>query len=192
MNLGTLITANANVNIITYKLMAHADPLRTGMPQEQRQKTRVLVINYLIAWEKMGKFNEKIIIVGNHSIDTSIVLPLTLIELLNQEFIDTFGDKILPIPSTTSVKSVTRLYAQQERVIHISARPPPSYARAIYRRLQDPNLDAPIDETESLSYCLDNNPHISETERSKQQPSRTNLPTYLDREGVHYRMTPSY
>ncbi len=184
-----------NVDYLAEMIIAKADPLRNGSSSGQRMVIVDRVHQFLRSWVRLGKFESPTIKIDGKIHPVSMVSPVALRDYFNTEFITAFGNTILPPSDVTNVTSVVNpdgLFAQQDRIIKMNAKPVPFYERAIYRRLNDWNLDLAMDETENPFYRMDKNPRITDQERSKTDRQSEKLDTYLDREGLSYRMIPKY
>lgn len=187
------IQSDNNVAYIADMIIGRADPLRNGASAGQRMVVIEKVKQMLQSWQNLGKFESHTITINGQLHHVSSISPVTLLDHYNTEFVSSFADTILPTSDVAKVVSVTNpdgLYAQQERVIKMTAKPVPFYERAIYRRLNDWNLNTQLDETEAPFYRMDKNPRLSDAERQKTNTANKALDTYLDREGLAYRMLP--
>ncbi len=185
------ISDKQNVDLLVDRIIERNDPLRNTISSAQRDIIRAGVEKFLRSWKQTGKFDQNSILVNGYPVDTRVISTPTLIELYNKEFVESFSEAIFPSNSATKVKSVLNpngMYAQQSRVINFNPRSTPFYERALYRRLVDRNMELPLNESESPFYRLDFNPRMSDTERRKREPSRSELPLSFDRENLHYSM----
>lgn len=189
------VMSDANVGYITDLVIAKADPLRNGISQGQRLVVFDKVKKLLASWKSLGKFDQRTIKIAGKVLRVLAVSPITLRDSYNTEFVTEFAETIMPHSDATKVTSVVNpdgMFAQQERIIKMTSKPVPFYERAIFRRLNDWQLDQRIDETESPFYKMDHNPRLSSAERKKTDVARAEQPSYLDREGLSYRMIPKY
>ncbi len=187
-----MVTGSTNVEYLTKMIIEQADPLRNNSSLHNRDKIKTRVIQLLESWTNMGKFDGESIQFEGKKYLIKTVSPVNLLDHYNKEFISTFTESILSTNDVTKVTSVTNpngLYAQQERIITINSKPIPFYQRAVFRRLNDWTNEQQLDETEMPFYKMDHNPRLTATERKKTELS-TRQDTYLDREGLSYRMKP--
>ena len=190
-----MVMEDKNVEYITDLVIGRADPLRNGNSIANRDTVKASVKRLLDSWKNMGKFDQQTTSFGGKTLQVLSVSPIALLDHYNTEFVQTFAETILPASDVTKVTSVTNpdgLFAQQERITKINSRPVPFYERSLYKRLNDFTLDQRIDETEMPFYKLDHNPRMLDSERKKRDVDRKEKPTYMDREGLSYRMKPKY
>ena len=190
-----MVTSTENIEYLTKLVIDRADPLRNGSSLTAPETIRPRIQKLLQAWKNVGKFNYDTIQFEGKTLSVRAVSPTALLDHYNTEFVKAFAESILPTSDVTKVTSVTNpngLYAQQERIIKINSKPVPFYERALYKRLNDFTLDQRIDETEMPFFRMDHNPRMTDAERKKRDIDRTQEPTYLDREGLSYRMNPDY
>lgn len=179
----------SNVDYLTESIFDKADPLRNSGYSALTVKDKV--IQYLKAWQQLGKFDKLKNFRGEEIRDVSMV---STIQAFNQEFVNAFADKIINYDDPTKVKSMTNLnglYAQQSHTLTTTGKQIPFYERALYRRLNDWNLDFREDETENMFYMMDHNPKLSDAERKKTNRDPEMDPS-LDRVGMSFRMIPHY
>lgn len=189
------IKSDNNVEYIIDRIIERVDPLRNNTHVGSRLAMKEKVLQYLESWNNLGRFNKSTIPFEGKVYEIKTVSPIALLDHYNREFVNVFAESILPIEDVTKVSSVVNpngLYAQQERLIRINSKPVPFYERSLYKRLHDTNLDQRIDEVESPFYKMDHNPRMSDTERKKRDLDPHQLPTYMDRVGLSYRMKPNY
>ena len=189
-----MVMSSTNMDYLTDMILARADPLRNGVAVGARDGVRTRVEQLLTSWKNLGKFDQITIPFEGKTMLVNTVSPVALLDAWNMQFMDAFAETILPASDITNVTSVVNpngLFAQQERILRVNSKPVPFYERALYRRLTDRNLDQRIDETEHPFYKMDANPHLSDEERKKTDRDAM-LPTYLDREGMSFRMLPKY
>lgn len=189
------IMSDSNVEHLVDKIIERADPLRNGNLLGVRPIVKDKVDKFLLSWNNLGRFDKITIPFEGKTYNVKTVSPVALLDHYNKEFVDTFAETILPYSDPTKVTSVVNpngMYAHQERILRINSKPVPFYERSIYKRLHDTKLDQRIDETESPFYRLDYNPRMPNTERKKRDVDTTQLPSYLDRQGIAYRMKPKY
>lgn len=194
-DIAELVMSETNMDYIADLVIGRADPLRNGSSIDQRDKVKASIKRTLDSWKNMGKFEQQMTSFQGKPFRLLSMSPTALLDHYNTEFVETFAESILPISDAMKVTSVTNpdgLFAQQERIIKIQSKPIPFYERAIYKRLNDFTLDQRIDETEMPFYKLDHNPRMLDSERKKRDIDRKEQPTYLDREGLSYRMKPKY
>ena len=190
-----LVMSPSNVDYIVNLVIARADPLRNGVSIAQRNKVTAEVTRLLESWKNVGKFDRDTISSEGKKLLIRAVSPIALLDHYNTDFVEAFAESILPTSDVTKVTSVVNpdgLYAQQERIIKINSRPINIYERSIFKRLNDFTLDQRIDETEMPFYKMDHNPRMLDSERKKRDIDRKEQPTYMDREGLSYRMKPRY
>ena len=183
-----------NISYLTKMVIDRADPLRNGSAVGQFAIVKDKVTQFMESWKSLGKFDRHYEVRNGKQVEVKSVNIIAHIDSLNLEFLNAFAEKILPASDITKVTSVVNpngLFAQQERVIKTSAKPVPFYERALYRRLNDFNLDLGMDETESPFYKMDHNPKLSEAERKKTDKT-VEQPSLIDREGMHTRMIPKH
>lgn len=192
-----MMFAKRNINYITKLIIDRADPLRNGSSVKSSDMVAMIkskVSEYLNSWKTLGKFDKHMTSDDNKRVLARTVNAVAMIDSYNKEFVDAFADRILPYNDPTQVTSVLNpngLYAQQERILVTNSKPTPFYERALYRRLNDWNLDIRQDETEMPFYKMDHNPRLSDAERKKTN-STVEVPTYLDRQNFSFRMKPNY
>lgn len=187
--------AVSNVEYLTDLIIARADPSRSVIPNGIRAIVVAKVKEFLTSWRALGKFEFHYILINGNKHVVSSISPVALKDHYNTEFVEEFAEKILPMSQATNVRSVTNpngMYAQQERIIKMTAKPVPFYERALYRRLNDWTVDLPVDETQNPFYRMDHNPRLSKKERKKTDLDKTPVITPLDRESLSYRMIPNY
>lgn len=190
-----MVTSKENVAYITKLIIERADPLRNARLIDYVENVQLRVVRLLESWKNIGKFDQDTISFEGRKLAVRTVSPTALLDHYNLEFVQTFAESILPTSNVTNVTSVVNpngLYAQQERIIKINSKPVPFTQRSNFRRLHDTKLDQRIDETETFFYRMDKNPHISEAERKKTDVDLKQSNTYMDREGLSYRMKPKY
>lgn len=188
------VMSDENVHYLSKMIIERADPTRNGSGKGQLNIVKEKVILFLTSWKALGKFDRMFKSSGGKQVEVRTVNIVSYVDSLNLEFLDAFAEKILPASQVTKVVSVVNpggLYAQQERVLKTTAKPTPFYERALYRRLNDFNMDLGLDETENPFYMMDKNPRLSEKERKKTN-STEELQSHLDREGLQFRMIPKY
>jgi hypothetical protein len=189
------VMSDINVNHIADLIISRQDPLRAQTSKGERILISDKVKSRLAAWQALGKFEQRSISIDSKITRVLSVSPITLRDAYNLEFVNEFSDTILPTSDITSVKSVTDpngMYAQQTRVIVMNSKPVPLYRQSAFKRLNDWNLDARIDESTNLFYKMDSNPRLSADERKKTEVDQVDRSSYLDREGLQYRMIPKY
>lgn len=190
----TRMNSEQNIDYLAKMIIDRSDPLRNGASVGQVQIIKDKIVQYLKSWENLGKFDRLSAVIGNKKRSIETVNPISQIDSFNLEFLNSFSETILPSSNVTKVKSVvdpSGLYAQQERIIKVNSKPVPFYERALYKRLNDFNLDLGMDETEAPFYKMDHNPKLSEAERKK--TNKTEEPnTHLDKQGMTFRMKPKY
>ncbi len=181
--------SSTNIDYVTKAVFDKADPLRnSGFSWDI---VRAKVVQYLNAWKELGKFDKLKNYKGDAITTTSMA---STVLMFDKEFVEAFAQKIIAYDDPTRVTSITNpggLFAQQTENITFSSRRVPFYERALYKRLNDWNLDLPEDETETPFYVMDRNPNISDKEREKRKPTKESE-TYLDRVGMSTRMIPHY
>ncbi len=183
------IMSEKNIDYLTQSVFDKADPLRNSGISFSMVRDKV--IQFLNAWKELGKF-DKLKNYKNQPITT--VSMLSTVQTYDKEFVDAFANKIIEFDDPTKVKSITNpagMMAQQTSNVTTTSTRIPFYEKALYRRLNDWNLDLPEDETENLFYLMDPNPNISDIERKKRSPTKESE-TYLDRLGMNTRMIPKY
>ena len=191
----SLITSKSNVDYLTNLIISRSDPLRNGASLNNVKTIADKVTQLLASWKNIGKFDKDEVTFEGKRYVIKTVSPTSLVDHYNLEFMKAFAESILPtsdVAKVTSVVNPNGLYAQQERVIKVNSKPVPFYEKALYRRLTDRTLDQRIDETEIPFYRMDHNPRMTDAERKKRDVDRTQQPTYMDREGLSYRMKPKY
>ncbi len=191
----SLVMAESNVQYIADMIIARADPLRNGSTKNMRAFVVDRVLQLLTSWKNLGKFDSSTITFEGKTLRVQAVSSIALLDHYNKDFVDAFADTIISTNNPTKVTSVVDpngLYAQQERIIKINSKPVPFYERALYRRLADKTLDQRIDETEAPFYKMDHNPRLTDIERKKTNTSTSKQMSYMDREGLAYRMNPRY
>lgn len=184
-----------NVNTLCDLIIERADPLRTGSSLVAPETIRPRIVKLLESWKNIGKFDKDTIPFEGKILRIRAVSPAALLDHYNLEFVKAFAETILPISDATKVTSVVNpngLYAQQQRILKINSKPTPFYQKAPFRRLHDRKLDQRIDETESFFYKMDHNPRMLDSERKKRDVDTSDRASYLDREGLSYRMKPKY
>ncbi len=192
----TAITADRNVDYLTKMIIDKMDPLRNGsfIGSGRSATIKQSVKDYLDSWIRMGKFDKHMGTSSNKSVVLKQVNIISSVDSYNKEFVDAFAHVILPITDPTNVTSVVNpngMYAQQERVLITNSKPTPFYERALYRRLNDWNMDLGMDETEAPFYKMDHNPRLSVEERKKTNATQERE-SHLDRENLAFRMKPKY
>lgn len=184
-----------NINIIVDRIIERADPMRNMTSTETRIAAYTKVEKMLAAWKNLGKFEQPTITVSGKKRPLMVYSLPELVQLYNREFVASFAESIMPAPEITKVKSVVNpdgMYAQQTNTMTFTSKPVPFYERAIFKRLNAWDMEKPIDETEMPFYRLDKNPRLPEAEKKKRDLDTSRLPSYLDREGLSYRMKPNY
>ncbi len=187
-----MFTGSTNVEYLTKLIIDRADPLRNNSSLQNYDRIKAKVVRLLESWINVGKFDEESINFEGKKYLIKTVSPVNLLDHYNKEFVSAFAESILPSSNVTKVTSVTNpngLYAQQERIITINSKPVPFYQKAVFRRLNDWTNEQQLDETEMPFYKMDHNPNLTVAERKKTEPS-ARMDTYLDREGLAYRMKP--
>ncbi len=190
-----LVMADRNVDYIAEMIIARADPLRNGSASKLRSNVVERVKQLLASWKNLGKFESSSISFEGKRLEVKTVSTVALLDHYNKEFVEAFAESIIPTTDPTKVISVVNpngLYAHQERIIRINSKPVPFYERALYRRLTDRVLDQRVDETEAPFYKMDHNPNLTEQERKKTNTSSSKQVSYMDREGISYRMIPRH
>lgn len=187
------VSSVSNIEYLTKLIIERADPLRNGVSLKLVDQVKSNIQTLLQSWINLGKFdNDRISFEGKKLLIRS-VSPTALLDHYNTEFVRAFGESLIPTSDVTKVTSVTNpngLFAQQDRIIKINSKPVPFYERALYRRLTDTKLDSRIDETEMPFYKMDHNPRMTDEERKKRNVDTTKKVSYIDREGLSYRMIP--
>lgn len=192
-----MMFARRNINYIAKLIIDKADPLRNGSSIRSPDMVAMIkakVSEYLNSWRMLGKFDKHMTSNDNKRVLAKTVNFVSMVDSYNKEFVDAFANRILPHDDPTQVTSVVNpngLYAQQERLLVTNSKPTPFYERALYRRLNDWNLDIRQDETEMPFYKMDHNPRLSDAERKKTN-STVEESTYLDRQNLSFRMKPNY
>lgn len=192
--LAAMIMSEKNVDYLTKMIIDRADPLRNNASVGQVDIIKGKIKQYLTSWKNLGKYDKFMGTYKNKPIQLNTVNVVSHVDAYNLEFIESFAEKILPTSDATNVKSVVNpngLFAQQERVIKINSKPVPFYERALYKRLNDFNLDIGLDETEAPFYKMDKNPKLSDAERQRTERTVEER-THLDRQSVSFRMKPNY
>ena len=190
-----MVSSKANIDYLAQLIIERADPLRNGSSLVAPDFIRPQIEKLLESWKNVGKFDKDTVMFEGKSLTIRSVSPTALLDHYNSEFVKAFAESILPTNDVTKVTSVVNpngLFAQQDRIIKINSKPVPFYERAIFRRLHDTKLDQRIDETECFFYKMDHNPRMLDSERKKRDVDTKDRPSYLDREGLSYRMKPKY
>lgn len=189
-----MMAASENIDYLAKMIIERADPLRNTVPTGKVEIVKDKIKQYLTSWKNLGKFDKFMGTHRNRPIELNSVNIVAQLDSYNLEFIEAFAETILPTSDTTKVKSVVNpsgMYAQQERIIKVNSKPVPFYERALYKRLNDFNMDLALDETEAPFYKMDKNPNLSDQERKKTNRS-SEQPSHLDRQGMSFRMKPNY
>lgn len=186
--------SDENVKYLTKMVIDRADPLRNGASIGQFNIVKDKVNQFLLSWKNLGKFEKILGTDDGKPIALKAVSIVAYVDALNLEFVNVFGESILPTSDVTKVTSVVNpngLYAHHDRILKVNSKPVPFYERALYRRLNDFNLDSGLSETESPFYKMDHNPRLTETERKKTNKT-AEVSTHLDRQSMNFRMIPNY
>lgn len=185
------MNSEENIVHLSARIAQWADPLGNTLGPTQKANIQEGVRRFVSAWKQLGKFEEKTLFIRGVRVAADSIAPATLLELYNQEFVSAFADKLVSITDVpASVNNPDGLCAQQTRIVFAtSLRPVPASQRSVFRRLNDRNLERPIDEMEAPFYRMDKNPRMPESERAKQGRPKDHKkqPSPLEREGLAFR-----